>query len=600
MKIVAGIDIGNATTETAIGRVLDDGRIDFLSDAIVSTTGIKGTSDNIPGIFNSLNKAMEKAGLDFKDLALIRINEAAPVIGDVAMETITETIITESTMIGHNPRTPGGIGIGVGIGTRIEDLHEVEKGTDVIVLIPKDMGFMESSERINRALLEGISIKGAIAANDDGVLIVNRLKENMPIVDEVTLFEKIPVGMLTAIEVAHVGSVVEVLSNPYGIATLFSLSSEETRFVVPIARALIGNRSAVVIKTPKGDVKLRSIPAGEIQILGEKNRLKVNVDDGAKVLMDAMGKCHPVTDIVGEPGTNAGGMLEKIRHVMAELTGQHHGDIKIQDLLAVDTISPQKVTGGLAGEFSMESAVGVAAMVKADRLQMEVIAREMQEKLGVPVEVGGVEAEMAIKGALTTPGTDIPVAILDMGAGSTDSSLMTRNGKVDLVHLAGAGNMVTLLIKTELGLDSLELAEDIKKYSLAKAESLFHIRHEDGSVEFFDKPLDPKLFARIIILKDEGMVPLHADLSMEKVKFVRRKAKEKVFVTNALRALSQVSLTGDIRGIDHVVLVGGSALDFEIPQMVTDALSQYGVVAGRGNIRGCMGPRNAVATGLVL
>ena len=31
------------------------------------------------------------------------INEATPVIGDVAMETITETIITESTMIGHNP-----------------------------------------------------------------------------------------------------------------------------------------------------------------------------------------------------------------------------------------------------------------------------------------------------------------------------------------------------------------------------------------------------------------------------------------------------------------------------------------------------------------
>ncbi|WP_410779831.1 hypothetical protein, partial [Klebsiella quasipneumoniae] len=27
-------------------------------------------------------------------------NEATPVIGDVAMETITETIITESTMIG--------------------------------------------------------------------------------------------------------------------------------------------------------------------------------------------------------------------------------------------------------------------------------------------------------------------------------------------------------------------------------------------------------------------------------------------------------------------------------------------------------------------
>lgn len=48
-----------------------------------------------------------------------------------------------------------------------------------------------------------------------------------------------------------------------------------------------------------------------------------------------------------------------------------------------------------------------------------------------------------------------------------------------------------------------------------------------------------------------------------------------------------------------MVLVGGSSLDFEIPQ-ITDALVQYSVVAGQGNIRGTEGPRNAVATGLVL
>lgn len=599
MKIIAGIDIGNATTETAIGRKEGD-KVAFLSEGCVATTGIKGTRDNLPGIFHSLTNALEAANLTMKDLDLIRINEAAPVIGDVAMETITETIITESTMIGHNPRTPGGLGIGVGIGLPLTELQSYRGKEKVIALIPRDMGFGESSRRLNEAMDNGVQVMGAIAANDDGVLIVNRLRRSIPIVDEVTLYEKIPVGMLTAIEVAPVGAVVEVLSNPYGIATLFGLTSEETKFVVPIARALIGNRSAVVIKTPKGDVKLRSIPAGEIEIQGENKRLKVDVDAGAKALMEAMNKCHPVTDIVGEPGTNAGGMLERIRHVMANLTGQKHTDIKIQDLLAVDTISPQKVTGGLAGEFSMESAVGVAAMVKADRLQMDLIAKEMETKLGVSVEVGGVEAEMAIKGALTTPGTDVPVAILDMGAGSTDSSFKTRDGRVHLCHLAGAGNMVTLLIRTELGLDSLDLAEDIKKYSLAKAESLFHIRHEDGSVEFFDKPLDPKLFARVIILKEDGMVPIMEDVSLEKVRFVRRKAKEKVFVTNALRALSQVSLTGDIRGIEHVVLVGGSALDFEIPQMVTDALSSFGVVAGRGNIRGSLGPRNAVATGLVL
>jgi diol dehydratase reactivase alpha subunit len=56
---------------------------------------------------------------------------------------------------------------------------------------------------------------------------------------------------------------------------------------------------------------------------------------------------------------------------------------------------------------------------------------------------------------------------------------------------------------------------------------------------------------------------------------------------------------GEIRDMAFVVLVGGSSLDFEIPQMITDALSHYGVVAGQGNIRGTEGPRNAVATGLV-
>lgn len=96
------------------------------------------------------------------------------------------------------------------------------------------------------------------------------------------------------------------------------------------------------------------------------------------------------------------------------------------------------------------------------------------------------------------------------------------------------------------------------------------------------------------------MIPVPGQLSVEKIKMVRRGAKEKVFVTNALRALTMVSPTGNIRDMEFVVLVGGSALDFEVPQLVTDALSQYSVVAGRGNIRGTEGPRNAVATGLIL
>ncbi|WP_289103584.1 diol dehydratase reactivase subunit alpha [uncultured Fusobacterium sp.] len=599
MKLIVGIDIGNATTESTLAEV--NGKdIKVLSSGITKTTGIKGTKENVKGVFSSLQKAFQSAGRDISELSLVRINEAAPVIGDVAMETITETIITESTMIGHNPTTPGGAGIGVGTSILIENIDERLAGEDVIALISKEIDFQDAAAKINEMTAKGVNIRGAVVQKDDAVLINNRLNKKIPIVDEVLYFEKIPVNMLTALEVAEKGKVISMLSNPYGIATLFKLNSEETKMIVPISRALIGNRSAVVIKTPKGDVKSRVIPAGKIHIAGMSKNREIEVDKGAEPIMEALEACFPINDIWGETGTNAGGMLEKVRIVMAQLTDQDPKEIKIQDLLAVNTFVPKKVKGGIAEEFSMENAIGLAAMVKADRLQMERIALDLQEKLGKSVVVGGVEAEMAIIGALTTPGTNKPLAIIDMGAGSTDASVITREGRISSCHLAGAGNMVTMLIDKELGLDNFDLAEDIKKYPLAKVESLFHIRHEDGSVEFFEDTLDPRTFARVVILKEGTMIPLDIDEPIEKIKKVRRDAKEKVFVVNAVRALKKVSPSGNIRDIDHVVLVGGSALDFEVPQMVTDKLSYYGVVAGRGNIRGTEGPRNAVATGLAL
>ena len=353
MKLVAGVDIGNATTETAIARI-DGKNVTFLSSGITGTTGIKGTKQNIHGVFQSLKNALDEVGFEISDLDEVRINEAAPVIGDVAMETITETIITESTMIGHNPNTPGGVGIGVGTSQRIDRLDTVKEAEDVIVVIPAEVSFETAAVLINR-YNKIFNITGAIVQRDDGVLINNRLEKKIPIVDEVGMIDKVPLGMLCAVEVAPVGGVVEVLSNPYGIATLFKLSPEDTKQVVPIARALIGNRSAVVIKTPEGDVKERRIPAGSIEIIGAKKKVIVGVEEGAEKMMEAVNSVPVIEDIKGEPGTNAGGMLEKVRQVMSNLTNQHPKDIKIQDLLAVDTYNPQKIKGGLANEFSLES-----------------------------------------------------------------------------------------------------------------------------------------------------------------------------------------------------------------------------------------------------
>ncbi|EAA5345512.1 propanediol dehydratase reactivase alpha subunit PduG [Salmonella enterica] len=600
MRYIAGIDIGNSSTEVALATLNEAGALTITHSALAETTGIKGTLRNVFGIQEALALVAKRAGINVSDISLIRINEATPVIGDVAMETITETIITESTMIGHNPKTPGGVGLGVGITITPEELLTRPADSSYILVVSSAFDFADIANVINASMRAGYQITGVILQRDDGVLVSNRLEKSLPIVDEVLYIDRIPLGMLAAIEVAVPGKVIETLSNPYGIATVFNLNADETKNIVPMARALIGNRSAVVVKTPSGDVKARAIPAGNLELQAQGRTVRVDVAAGAEAIMKAVDGCGKLDNVTGEAGTNIGGMLEHVRQTMAELTNKPSSEVFIQDLLAVDTSVPVSVTGGLAGEFSLEQAVGIASMVKSDRLQMAMIAREIEQKLNIDVQIGGAEAEAAILGALTTPGTTRPLAILDLGAGSTDASIINPKGEIIATHLAGAGDMVTMIIARELGLEDRYLAEEIKKYPLAKVESLFHLRHEDGSVQFFPTPLPPAVFARVCVVKPDELVPLPGDLALEKVRAIRRSAKERVFVTNALRALRQVSPTGNIRDIPFVVLVGGSSLDFEVPQLVTDALAHYRLVAGRGNIRGSEGPRNAVATGLIL
>lgn len=597
MKLVAGVDIGNSTTEVAIADF--DNNLEFLTSSMVKTTGIKGTVDNVMGVLLALKEACQNINIPIVKLDAICINEATPVIGDVAMETITETIITESTMIGHNPDTPGGIGVGTGKTVFLDELEYIHGNEEVICVIPKSIDFESASKRLNEAFKKDIEITGAVIQGDDGVIISNRLDRKIPIVDEVAYIDKVPMGMLAAVEVAAPGKTIKVLSNPYGLATVFKLSPEETKHVIPISRALIGNRSAVVIRTPEGDVKERVIPAGKLILMGTKEN-KIGIEEGSSAIMNSLSKVWPLKDVTGEAGTNVGGMIERVRQVMGELTEQEIEEIKIQDILAVDTFIPQKVQGGLAEEFALENAVALAAMVKTSKLPMETIAKKLQMETNVKVLIGGVEANMAVLGALTTPGTDKPLVILDIGGGSTDSAYIDKRGAVKSIHHAGAGEMVTMLIKSELGLEDYNLAEDIKKHPLAKVESLFNIRYEDGSVCFFQKPLDSSLFARNVIVKKDEMIPIPTKHTLEKIKIIRREAKSKVFVTNTIRALMDIAPNHDLRTIDFVVLVGGSALDFEIPEMISDELSHYGVVCGSGNIRGAEGPRNAVATGLVI
>ena len=598
MKLIAGVDIGNSTTEVCIGAIEDNGRFRFLSSASRMTTGTKGTLPNVHGIKAALTEAMERIHEPLERLSLIRLNEAAPVIGDTAMETITETIITESSMIGHNPSTPAGAGEAVGRLIFLENLWKGEAGVAYIVAVSNRFSYEEAASRLNQFLPE-LDIRGLILQADEAVLVENRLNRKMPIVDEVKHITRIPEGKLAAIEVALPGTSVRMLSNPYGIATLLGLDAQETKAITPIAKSLVGKRSAVVIRTPHGNMRENILPAGEIHLTGEKD-LWVNIDAGADVIMEAVAQAGEIRDITGQDNTNVGNMLKRIKNGMAEVAGSKGDEIRITDILAVDTLAPVEISGSLAGETCMEKAVGIAAMVKTQHLPMQQIADRLEEELHVKASVAGVEAVMASLGAMTTPGTRLPLAILDMGGGSTDAAVLEPDGSVRTTHQAGAGELVSMLIQTELGLGSRVTAEQIKKYPMGKVESLFHMRLENGAMQFFPESIDPRYFGHVVLLAPGEMLKIEEDIPMERILEVRQDAKKKVFVRNAIRALRTIAPGNDLKNIPNVVLVGGSAEDFEIPEMLMAALSEYRIVCGRGNIRGTEGPRNAVATGLLM
>ncbi len=560
---------------------------------------MKGTPANTAGAVTAVRRALEAAGRPSDALATVLLNEATPVISGLAMETITETIITESTMIGHNPDTPGGEGLGVGTTVGLDGLDVVEPGEPVVVVVPAGADFDDVAHLLNRAVQSGADVVAAVMHGDDAVLVVNRLEHRVPVVDEVSAVDRVPLGMLAAVEVAPHGRTIRTLSDSYGLASTFGLDPDQTRQVSPVARALSGNRSAVVVRTPAGDVTDRRIPVGTLTLSGSGRSLDVGVDTGAAAIMEAIGRVAPLDDVHGEAGTHVGGMLANVRDTMTDVTGQPASEIRIRDVLAVDTLVPAVVSGGLAGEVSRENAVALAAMVRTSRSRMQAVADAISEELGCETIIGGVEGEVAVRGALTTPGTSVPIAIIDMGGGSTDAALLDRDGAVSAVHVAGAGELVTKLIDSELGLEDREAAESVKRHPLAKVESFFHIRHEDGTVQFFTEALPPHVFAKVVTVTPEGLAAVPVRTSLEEVRRVRREAKRRVFVVNALRALAQVAPQGSLRLLGSVVLLGGSALDFEIPGMVADALAPHGVVCGIGNVHGTEGPRNAVAAGLV-
>lgn len=297
---------------------------------------------------------------------------------------------------------------------------------------------------------------------------------------------------------------------------------------------LIGNCLVVVVKIFFGDVKVCVILVGNLLFIVQGCSVQVDVVVGVEVIMKVVDGCGKLDNVVGEVGINIGGMFEYVCQIMVEFINKLVQEICIQDLLVVDMVVLVSVIGGFVGEFLLEQVVGIVLMVKLDCLQMVFIVCEIEYKLQIVVQVGGVEVEVVIFGVFIIFGIMCLLVIFDLGVGLIDVFIINVQGEISVIYLVGVGDMVMMIIVCELGFEDCYLVEEIKKYLLVKVESLFYLCYEDGSVQFFLLVLLLMVFVCVCVVKLDELVFLFGDLLLEKVCVICCSVKLCVFIINVL------------------------------------------------------------------
>jgi hypothetical protein len=258
--LVAGVDVGNSTTEVAFARVEPGQEPTFLLVLRTETTGAKGSAASAAGARALLDRGARRIGETPRRILLA---ELRPVETDLVEERHEHDLALGRTAVARpGSTTPGGIGCAVGTLRALDELAGEPR--DATIAVTWDADFDRVGERLRDARARGWAITGVIVASDDGVLVANRFDRALPVVDEVVDAARLPLGARAAIEVASAGGTVVELADPLRIAVLLGLDPSEARAARDAARALAGERSAIVVlraaaPVTRGD---ESSPAG--------------------------------------------------------------------------------------------------------------------------------------------------------------------------------------------------------------------------------------------------------------------------------------------------------------------------------------------------
>jgi hypothetical protein len=586
VPIIAGVDVGNATTEVA---VLADGRL--LGVDRLPTRGRKGSAESLRGAAALVRRLERRHGW--------RADEAriAP-LRAVDTTTLTVPAIPPSTgrlrLLAAGVATPGGSGSCVGVPLWLG--RPVPAGPPTarpfVAVVPPGLGYSRAAELLRGLAGAGVPIEAVLVASDEGVLIANRIDSRVPVIDQVDV-SGVAACPLVAVEVRAPGQPLTLLTDPVALAAAFALGDAEAADAVTLSRSLVDYSNAVIGLAESAAGHGSHPPAGpgshpRVEPWVEARGERVPLREACALLPDW--PVGAVTRYGTGTGPTSPSSVVGPTLLLEEQRGTHDPIAAgVDDLFAVDLAAVADVATARRG--SLGRAIVAASL---DRMEAGTDhAGQLAELLGCPVRITGTEPAAARRGALTTPGARPDAVVVDLGAGTID--VITPDAEV---VAAGAGDLLTAAIAETLGA-SRAAAEWVKRGPCLRVDGGQRFEAEDGTHGFLDRPAPASAAGTLAVMGPAGLLSFDRGRSPAEWRAVRLRLKQAVIAVNLRRALA-----GHDARQEQILIVGGPAADEELLGVLLRSLPD-GVAAGRGNVGATLpgpspGHRYAAALGLAM
>lgn len=542
-SVVAGVDVGNHTTEIVLARIEGD-RVEAVTHGQAPTRGRKGSAESLEGAAALLHRLEVESQMRVDEVLLATIRPVDTATAPLAPAASPRAPVR--SLRRPDASTPAGTGHGVGTRVPLADLSGPVHAGRVIVSVSAATDFEIAAQAVTDAVGRGWRIAGVLAAQDDAVLIRNRIPIDVPVVDEVQLDGLRP-GALVAVEVVAEGRAYRALADPIALSAALQLGHDRLLDVAEFTRELAD--------APAISVTARTEPPDPPAVDDDYVDCRI----GGEIVRYAPAAAHTVLRL--EPP----GCAVEVR--LGALPAAENG-IAVDDAFFTDLASIDN------GAWLRRGVTDAAATLSG--------------LTGRPARTVAAEPAAAARGAQTRPGLPPGSVVCDIGGGTVD---LIGQGRT--VTAAGAGETITTAVARVLGIPRA-LAERVKRTPALRVEGPHVAHEEDGRRVFLDSPASADAIGRLCTRGSAGLVPFSHRLAAEEWRSLRLAIKQETVAANIARCLATFD-----EPPSALVLAGGGALDDELLRTVGESLRPARVVVGRADIDGVHGPRFAVASGLV-